>query len=63
VPGPSGKNQYFVILAILARANIWQKPVFGKSQYLAKASIWQKPVFGKTQCLAKANILDNFNFN
>jgi hypothetical protein len=31
-------------------SNIWQKPIFGKSQYLEKAHSWQKLIFGKSQC-------------
>jgi hypothetical protein len=27
-----------------AKANIWQKPIFGKHQYMAKTNIWQKQI-------------------
>jgi hypothetical protein len=34
------KKQY------LAKADIWQRPIFGKSHKLAKLNIWQNSIFG-----------------
>jgi hypothetical protein len=50
------KRNLICKIQYLAKANIYQKPIFGKSQYLAKANILQKPIFGKIQYLVKANI-------
>jgi hypothetical protein len=49
-----GKSQY--LTNYLAKLNIWQNSISGKSQYLAEANIWQQPILGKSQYLAKANI-------
>jgi hypothetical protein len=35
----------------LAKANIWQKPIFGKTRSLAKANIWKKANIFKTQSI------------